>query len=232
MVNIRQLLDYYIPDISKAILLMLSGFVILYIVLPVKKKIFGVLLFLSPMVLSNMIASIFNFSHETGSCFAPRVSYVYGALLASIIAALYYTEPKLNKNFVIALSLILIIGQYVSLRYVRDYDYFQNSFGLLTGNHKTEAEQNKIAQMKKISSKLGQGFPVESPWKYFKAFDKQDICFPGRSYNAFIKPLLIIEEKNNPLEIASPPTSTMNRYENARFIFYYEKDLLTEEVFK
>ena len=76
---------------------------------------------------------------------------------------------------------------------------------------------------------LEKDFPVEVPFKYFKAFDKQDICFPERSYNAYKSPRLIIEEKNS-TEKASIPYPGMKKSENKYFIFYFAEDAFNEKI--
>ncbi len=227
----QQLLNFFVPDVSKAMLLIISAFVILFMVLPVKKKFLGVLLLLLPMISSNMAASIFNFSHETGSAFAPRISYVYGALVCSVLIILSQQSFDLPPATAAATTTILVILQYWSLHYVRKYDYFKNSFALISGNHKSQEEMNKIQQMKNLAFKLEYNFPIEIPWKYFKAFDKQDICFPERSFNAYKSPIIIITEKNNPLEKSSPPYPDMLKFENNDFIFYFAKEV-DENIFR
>ena len=176
-----------------------------------------------------MIASIFNFSHETGSCFAPRISFVYAAILAAVITIVYQNRIVLSAPILIGIGICLLGMQYWSLTYVRKYNYFQNSFALLAGNNKSEDERSKILIMKKLSMGLEKDFPVEVPFKYFKAFDKQDICFPERSYNAFKSPRLIIAEKNS-TEKASIPYPGMKKSENKYFIFYFAEDAFNEKI--
>jgi hypothetical protein len=229
----QQLLNYFVPDVLKSFLLILTALLFLFWVLPAKRKLIGLLLLISPLVLCNMVASVFTFSHETGSCFAPRVGFVLGILIPAILFALHYNPLfKISTLNALLAVITVVLLQWWSLNYVRGYDYYRNSFALVTGNPKSPVELQKIEMMKQLSAKLWKGLPVEMPTRYFKAFSDRDICFPARNMYAFHPPLIIVVEKNNPRDGASPPNTDMDSCENEFFKIYYTKGVVKEDICK
>lgn len=186
---------YLASEVLRALGLLCVPIVFLFF-LGLQRRIVWIFFYSLPLFAIGLVSSLYYFSWGVGLSWSVRMAYIYGFFCAASIIIISRSEiVRFSVRTTSILLFVLFCLGGIVLKSARNYPVSRMYHALFSPSFKHSSSNLQLHHQ--LASRFENGTTIRVPFKYFDAYHRQDLVWPGSMQNAWKKPYVLVFEKQN-----------------------------------